>query len=154
MEDGSGVCPVCSRSFRLTSAGKIRSHGPQHSRCLGSGSCPASGASHSPVVNGVGTHQGPGFGTHKQQGDPPSLSKLVSSLKVFKRIPKGSRVKAAKKLAFVLNSVVQSNDTSTGRLRPGSGIRCKFHQLTAKYLIITGLLTIFNIIFCYRLVTS
>ena len=35
-------------------------------------------------------------------------------------------------------------NVDTGRLRPGSGIRCKFHQLTAKFLIITGLLTIFH----------
>lgn len=35
IEKGIGACPVCSRAFKLNSAGRMPSHGPHGNRCDG-----------------------------------------------------------------------------------------------------------------------
>ena len=97
-------CSVCRRSISVTNAGLVRVHGPIRARCLGSSLPPVS----------AGALSLPPQPSQPEQPAPPTSSNsglcFPSRTKVIKRIPKSSRLQAAKKLAGILKDVVTSND--------------------------------------------
>ena len=109
--DTSGaVCAACRRVFTLTKTGLVRTHGPVGSRCSGSRAPPASSIdvpqppSNAPTASSVPPDPG-------EAEDPQRLDlHLRHSTKILKRIPRGSREGAAKKLASLVETVVARND--------------------------------------------
>ena len=104
-------CPVCSRSMPVTKKGVLRVHGPISNRCKGSGTPPLSCQSAFPSPT-----QLPTSSSLVSPNSIPPLSSLASS-RILKRIPRGSRIQVASKLASVVLAVVeQNNDASWDRL--------------------------------------
>ena len=104
-----GVCPSCLRSFSLTAAGLIRTHGPVDKRCPGSCNPPVARTDCSSDAN----HTRPRC-TDDLVGLPlPSAARsddeslqfpltLVPPVRVLKWIPKASREQEGRMLTTIL----------------------------------------------------
>ena len=89
----------------VTQAGVIRSHGPINSRCSNSNKPPVTNYP-TPLVT---THSTP-LGDPIQAPSTSSLSIHPLSVKILKRIPRGSRHCVATKLAVILNEICASGE--------------------------------------------
>ena len=113
----SAACVACRRVFTLMKTGLARTHGPVDSRCPGSRAPPAS----SSVASQPMTNAPPARPVLPNRGEAEVPQRLDlpprHSTKLLKRIPRGSREGAAKKLASLVEAVVTKNDqTSWNRL--------------------------------------
>ena len=106
----SAVCAACRRVFTLTKAGLVRAHGPVDSRCPGSKAPPASSiVASQPLTNAPRAR--PVLSDCGEAEEPQRLDLLPRhSVKLLKRIPRGSREGAAKKLASLVETAVAKND--------------------------------------------
>ncbi len=124
------ICSVCRRSISTTNQGLVRCHGPRNARCPGSGCPPVDYSSESVSDDESSQTSNPDLDEDEElvisaAETASSFSSVPSTffkrVRVLKRLPKGSRLKAAKKLASILDSVVLSNDeTSWFRLKVSS----------------------------------
>ena len=104
-------CSVCLRTFCVTSAGLVRTHGPQCRRCPGSNRSPEQpepGSPQPPLSQESGVRLAPPLQAPIPfQQDSFSFKPLA---KILKRIPRASRGQAGSKLTLVLNVIVNKND--------------------------------------------
>ena len=119
------TCAVCERSMPVTRAGVFRIHGPCNNRCEGSGMLPsaplpvasstqsssAPTVAASPASRVTESSRVPSAANSRQPaGHPVFLPPSSSGVKILKRIPKASREQCGRKLATILNVVVDKND--------------------------------------------
>ena len=106
----------------ITNLGLVCCHGPPYARCPGSGCCPIEISSGSDSESGDGGLFHPDLDKELYISAAESASSFSSlspssffkRVKVLKKLLKGSRLKAAKRLASILDSVVLSNDEAHG----------------------------------------
>ena len=114
-----GRCSVCLRTFCVTSAGLVCTHGPQCRRCPGSNRSPEQPepGSPQPPLSPLSQESGVRLAPPPQapipfQQDSFSFKPLG---KILKRIPRASRGQAGSKLTLVLNAIVNKNDQAAWR---------------------------------------
>ena len=109
----TGACSVCHLPYSVTRAGAIRTHGPVHNRCQGSGKPPSVIPPCVPRDNAIAVTCTPYTSTNQPPpSDTVTLSPVASS-RILKRVPRGSRDHAAKKMASIVQNVVIGNDPLT-----------------------------------------
>ena len=100
-------CSVCKCEIFLRKDGLIRIHGPVHARCMGSDRHPAPSS-----LDSCGRYStSPASPTRRSQQytDPQMMVTRPVPVKVIKKIPRGSRERAARKFADALENVISSN---------------------------------------------
>ena len=98
-------CSVYHSPMNVTQAGVVRCHGPTNSRCLGSNKPPVTNTQAPPVTTNFPSQVDP---IPAPPSSPPSICPL--SVKILKRIPRGSRHCVATKLATILNEFCASGE--------------------------------------------
>ena len=114
-EDGSGprapnlqpTCSVCLCPIAITATGLIRQHGPIKSHCPGLRLPPGTSTMPRQPPTEPQDHV---EGEATASTSPEVLPLQKASVRVLKRLPKGSRECAARKLASILDAVVKKND--------------------------------------------
>jgi len=111
------VCNICLRSFSLTSAGLVRTHGPVNSRCPGSQQQPGRQSTSTLTPSTSSGSPPSSFPTSSSPGildDPLGFSMPpLHGVKILKRIPRGSREQALGKLGGILEGVIGNNTLSS-----------------------------------------
>ena len=125
------ACSGCLRSFSLTAAGLIRTHGPVDNRCPGSRKLPAA----RPASTSEASQSGPCGTDHPAPPPLPPAVRLdhhspqpplrpIPPVRVLKRIPRASRGLAGMKLASILEDVVSKNDVTAWERLLHFSVRC------------------------------
>ena len=112
-----GICSICHLTFLMTRSGGVRSHGPLHNCCQGSGKSP-SVSSRAPCPR-TATRS---VKNDQQQPVMPSVGppgQTVSS-GILKRVPRGARDLAAREI----ENVVTGNDPLTWKRLLHFSSRC------------------------------
>ena len=124
-------CSGCLRSFSLTAAGVIRTHGPVDNHCPGSRKPPVAGPASTPEAS----HSGPHGTNHPAPPPLPPAARLnhhlpepslrpIPLVRVLKRIPRATRELTGMKLATILEDVVSKNDVTAWERLLHFSVRC------------------------------
>ena len=118
MAAASCVCSVCLRGFSVTISGLIRSHGPVHSRCQGSGRPPRNASQSPPAGSQLSAASSPASSPRGQPlpstlptapAPPLVYMESIKPVAVIKLIPKGARQQCLVKFCVIIDEVVTHN---------------------------------------------
>ena len=118
MAAASGVCSVCLSDFSVNISGLIRSHGPVHSRCQGSGRPPRNASQSPPAGSQLSAASSPASPPRGRPlsstlptapATPQVYMESIQAVSVLKRIPKGARQQCLVKFCAIIDEVVTHN---------------------------------------------
>lgn len=115
MADTRSECPCYHGFFQVTSSGLLRVHGPVHNRCAGSRVSPVDAAAPAQSEFTVAQTPRPRGAAISDASRDCDLAVDLDQLfaqrqpQVIRRIPKGSRESASKKLCEILEDILSTN---------------------------------------------